>query len=195
MEVGFLLDAVADLQEELLVDERLDAAHGEVRHEVLAVAQVADAVEGVQEVVFEVEEGLRLVVHAEPHHARHAVAAEKAGAVEVHREGLVPTGHRLARLDDAWDVVDGRAAQEFQRQVDVLGPAIVDEFLVGQVFLQPLDQAPVVNGGRDVDGEEGSFGVHFCNGIVVAVCFAKIENLCDADRIMQRKKLYSSFHQ
>ena len=170
MEVGLGLDAVVDLHEELLVDQRLDAAHGEVRHEVLAVAHVAQIVESVQEVVFEVEEGLWLVVHAEPEHTRYAVAAEESRAVEVHREGLVLPSHLFAGLDDVWNVVDGRAAKEFQRKVDVFGPAVIDEFLVCQVFLEPVHLARVINGGRDVDGKEGSFGVHFCDGIMRSCC-------------------------
>ncbi len=160
MEVSLGLDAVVDLHEELLVDQRLDAAHGEVWHEVLAVAQVAQVIESVQEVVFEVEEGLRLVVHAEPEHGRHAVFTEEAGLVEVHGERLMAFRHLLAGLDDVGDVVDGCAAEELQRKVDVLGPAIIDESLMGEVVLQAVDHRSVVRRTRDLDGEEGSFGVH-----------------------------------
>ena len=66
MEISLLLDAVANLQEELLVDQRLDTADGEMRHKVLAVTEIAQVVEGIQKVGFEVEQGLGLVVHAEP---------------------------------------------------------------------------------------------------------------------------------
>ena len=105
MEVGLLLDGVAYLQEELFVNQLLDAANGEVWHEVLTVAEVAQLVEGIQKVGFEVEQCLGLVVHAEPKDTRHVVAAEKAGAVEVEGEGFVFFGYLLASLDDGGDIL------------------------------------------------------------------------------------------
>ena len=68
MEIGLLLDALIDLLEEGFVDECLDAAHGEVRDEVLPVAEVAQAVEGVEDIAFKVIERLGLIFHAEPEH-------------------------------------------------------------------------------------------------------------------------------
>ena len=134
MEIGLLLDAIVDLQEELLVDQRFDAAHSKVRHEVLAVAQIAQVVESIQEVGLKVEQGFGLVVHAEPKHTRHVVAAEKPRAVEVHRKRLVFFGHCLNRLDDGGNVIHGRATQEFQCQVDVFGSAIVNVLFMRSVY-------------------------------------------------------------
>lgn len=68
MEVGLLFDALIQLLEERLVDKLFDAAHGEVRHEVLAVAEVAQAVEGVEDIAFKVIECLGLIFHAQPEH-------------------------------------------------------------------------------------------------------------------------------
>lgn len=68
MEVGLLFDALIQLLEERLVDKLFDAAHGEVRDEVLTVAEVAQAVEGVEDIVFKVIECLGLVFHAQPEH-------------------------------------------------------------------------------------------------------------------------------
>ena len=48
MEISLLFDALINLLEEGFVDQLLDAAHGEMRHEVLPVAEVAHAVESVK---------------------------------------------------------------------------------------------------------------------------------------------------
>lgn len=79
-------------------------------------------------------------------------------------------GHFLHHFNDVRNVVDRRAAKELQRQMDVFGAAVIDEFLVCQVFLEPVDQVRIINGGRDMDGEEGSFGVHG-----VAILTAKVK--------------------
>ena len=64
MEVGLLFDGIADLQEELLVNQLLDAANGEMGHKVLSVTEVAQVIEGIQKVGFKVKQGFGLVVHA-----------------------------------------------------------------------------------------------------------------------------------
>ena len=115
MEIGFLLDGIANLEEKLLVDQLFDAANREMWHEVLSVAEVAQVVESIEKVGFEVKQGLGLVAHAEPEHARHVVAAKESRAVEIERERLVFFCHLLASLDDSGDVVFGCFAQEFQR--------------------------------------------------------------------------------
>lgn len=152
VEVGLLLDAFADLQKELLVDQLLDAANGEVRHEVLAVAEVAQVVEGIQEVGFEVEQGLGLVVHAEPKDAGHVVAAEEPCAVEVHGEGLVFFRHFLTGLDDSWDVLSRGVADKLQSQMDLVGFHIVDILLMLEVFLQSFDHGRKLRAAWDGDG-------------------------------------------
>ena len=83
-----------------------------MRHKVLPVAEIAQAVESVQEVFFQIKQGLGLVAHPEPKHTRHAVAAEKPCAVEVHCEGLMALSHLFARFDDGGDVVHRRTAQK-----------------------------------------------------------------------------------
>ena len=151
MEVSLLLDGVANLQEKLLVDQGLNATDGEMRHKILTVTEITQVIEGIQKVGFEVEQGLWLVVHAEPQHPRHIVAAKETRAVKVHGEGLVPLGHLLASFNDVGDVVDRRAAKKFQRQVDVFRPAIVDEFFMLEVFLQTLHHDRILRPRRDMD--------------------------------------------
>ena len=93
------------------------------------------------------------------------VGAEETRTVEVHGERLVTLGHLLAGLDDVGDVVDRRAAKEFQGQMDVFGTTVVDELLVRKVFLQSLHHEGIFRPRRDVDGQKGAFGVHgvyFC---------------------------------
>lgn len=68
VEIGFLLDSVANLVEERLIDELFDAAHGKMRHEILSVAEVTQAIESIEYIRFEVIECLRLVSHTEPQH-------------------------------------------------------------------------------------------------------------------------------
>jgi len=48
VEVSFLLDAIVDLLEQFLVDQRLDATNGEVWDEVLSVAEIAKVIEGIE---------------------------------------------------------------------------------------------------------------------------------------------------
>ena len=60
--------------------------------------------------------------------------------------------HFLAGLNDGGNVLNWRTAQEFQGQMDVFGAAIVDVFLVWQVFLQLFDHGGIFRAGRDVDG-------------------------------------------
>ena len=160
VEIGLLLDAFAYLQEELLVDQLLDAANGEMRHEVLSVAEIAQIVESVQEVGFEVKQGLGLVVHAEPKNTRYIVAAEESRAVKVHGEGLVFFGHFLTGLDDVRDVLSRGVADKLQGEVYLVGLHIVDILLVLEVFLQSIDHGRKLRAAWDRDGEEGSFGVH-----------------------------------
>ena len=149
VEVCLLLNRVGDLHKELFVNQRLDAANGEVRHEVLTVAEIAQVIESVQKVVFEVEQGFGLVGHAEPKHSWYAVAAEKPQAVEVHRERLVLFGHLLASFDDVRNIINRCAAQELQCQMDVFGSAIVDEFLVRRVLFQSPDESRKLRPRRD----------------------------------------------
>lgn len=131
-----------------------------MRHEVLAVAEVSQVVESVQKVVFEIEQGLGLVVHAEPEDARHTVASEKPRAVEVHRERLVLLGYFLAGLNNVWNIINRRAAQEFQRQMDVLGAAVVDIILVSEVLFQLLDKFGELGAAWYLDGQKSAFGFH-----------------------------------
>ena len=97
MEIGLLLDGLAHLQEKLLVDQLFDAANGEVRHKVLTVTEIAQVVKGVQKVGFEVKQGLGLIVHAEPKHTRHVVAAKKPRSVKVQSERLRGCRQRISR--------------------------------------------------------------------------------------------------
>ena len=129
-------------------------------HEILPVTHIAQVIESVQQVSFEVEQGLGLVVHAEPKHPRHVVAAEKPRAVKVHFEGLVVLGHFLARLDNGWDVFNGRATEEFQCEVYLIGFHIVDITLMLKVFLQFFNECRKFSPARDGNGQEGAFGVH-----------------------------------
>ena len=135
MEVGLLLNGFADLQEKLLVDQLFDAANGEMRHKVLSVAKVAQIVKSVQKVGFEVKQGLRLVVHAEPEDTRHIVAATEARTVKVHGERLVFFGHLLAGLNDVGDVLRRCVADKLQSQMYLVGLHIVDVLLMLEVFL------------------------------------------------------------
>jgi len=132
-----------------------------VRHEVLTVAEVAQVVKSVQEVGFEVEQGLGLVVHAEPKDAGHVVAAEEPCAVEVHGEGLVFFRHFLTGLDDGRDVLSRGVADKLQSKMDLVGFHIVDILLMLEVFLQPFDHGRKLRAAWDGDGEEGSFRVHY----------------------------------
>lgn len=144
MEVGLLLDALIDLLEERFVDERLDTAHSEVRHEVLPVAEVAEAVEGVEDVFFQIIKRLGLILHAEPQHPRRVVAAEDARAIEVHGERLMPLGHLLAGFDNLRDVLVGGVAHKLQGKMDLVGftPINVSAFMF-QVVLETLHQGRV----------------------------------------------------
>ncbi len=160
MEIGFLLDAFTNLQEKLLVDQLLDAANGEVRHEVLTVAEVAQVIEGIQEVGFEVKQGLGLVVHAKPKDAGHVVAPEESGVVEIHSERLVFFGYFLASLNDSGDIFCRGIANKFQSQVYLVGFHIVDILLVLEVFLKSFDQGRKLRAARDGNGQESSFRVH-----------------------------------
>ena len=155
-----MLDAFADLQEELFIDQLLDAANGEVRHKVLTVSEVAQVVEGILEIGFEVKQGLGLVVHAEPKDAGHVVAAEESRAVEVHGEGLVLFCYFLASLDNGWDVLCWGVADKLQGQMYLIGFHIVDILFMLKVFLQSFDHGRKLRAAWDGDGEEGSFGVH-----------------------------------
>ena len=53
VDVGFLLDSLDHFLEILLLAEVFDSSEGEMRHKVLAVAKVADVVEGCQNFFFE----------------------------------------------------------------------------------------------------------------------------------------------
>ena len=145
MKVSLLFDALIDLLEERLVDKLLDAAHGEVRNEVLPIAEVAETVEGIQDILLKVIQRLGLVLHAEPEHPRRVVATEDARAVEVHGKRLMTLGYLLAGLDDLRDVLIGRVANELQGQVDLVGLAPVDvTAFVLQILLKALHQGGIV---------------------------------------------------
>ena len=152
MEIGLLLNGVANLQEKLLVDQRLDTANGEMWYKILTVTEITQVIESIQEVSFEVKQSLRLIVHAEPQHSRHVVAAKKTRAVEVHGEGLMPLGHLLASFNNVRDVVNRRTAKKFQRQVDVFWPTVVDVFFMLEVLLQSLHHDRILRSRRDMDG-------------------------------------------
>ena len=152
MEVGLWLNRVVNFQKELLVDQRLDATNGEVWHKVLTVTKIAQVVESVQKVGFEVKQSLGLVVHAEPKHSWHIVATEKSRSVEIHGERLVPFSHLLTSLDDGWNIVDRRAAEKFQRHVYLIGLHIVDILLVLKVFLQSFHHGWKFCPARNGDG-------------------------------------------
>ena len=112
MEIGLLLYGIVDLHKKRLVDQLLDTANGEMRHKVLTVTEIAQLVEGIKNVGLKVEQGLGLVVHAEPEHTWRVVAAKEPRAVEVHRERLMVFGHLTAGLDDVGDVLARRLADE-----------------------------------------------------------------------------------
>lgn len=160
MEVGLLFDTVDDLLEERLVDKLFDAAYGEMGHKVLPIAEVAEVVEGVEDIRFKVIERLGFVLHAQPEHPGGVVAAEDASAVKIHSEGLVPLGHFLAGFDDLGDVLVGGVAHEFQGEVDLVGFAPVDvAALVFQVALEALGEGWKLGADGDGDGEESSFHI------------------------------------
>jgi len=70
VKVGFLFDTLIDLLEEGLVDECFEAAHREMWHEILPITEVADTIEDVKDIFFQVIERFRFVFHAEPKHPR-----------------------------------------------------------------------------------------------------------------------------
>ena len=153
MKIGLLFDAIANLQKEGLVDELFDAANGEMGHKVLPIAEVAEVVEGVEDIRFKVIERLGFVLHAEPEHPWGVVAAKDAGAVKIHSEGLVPLGHFLASFDDLGDVLIGGVAHKFQGEMDLVGFAPVDvAALVLQVALEALCEGREVGADGDGDG-------------------------------------------
>ena len=169
VEVGLLFDAADDLLEEGFVDKLLDTAYREMWHKVLAVTEIAEVVKGIKDICFEVVECLGFVLHTQPEHPRRVIATENAGAVEVHRKGLVPLGHFLAGLDDLGDVLIGGVAHKFQGEVDLVGFAPVDvAALVLQVALKALGKGWELRADGDGDGEESSF--HFWGGIFVLTC-------------------------
>ena len=153
VEVSLLLDALIDLLEERLIDELLNAAHGEVGHEILPITEVAKTVESIEDVLLKVIERLRLVFHAEPEHPRRVVAAKDACAVEVHLERLVVFSHLLTGLNDLRDVLIGRIANELQGQVDLIGFAPIDvSAFVLQVMLETLHQSGIFAPDGNGDG-------------------------------------------
>lgn len=115
VEVGLLLYGIADLKEKLLVNQRLDSAHGEMRHKILPVTQITQIIKSVQKIGLKVKQSLGLVVHSKPQYARHVVASEKTCAVEVHSERLMPLRHFLTSLNDGRDVVNRGTAKKLQR--------------------------------------------------------------------------------
>ena len=126
VEVGLLLDALIHLLEKRLVDELFDAAEGEMRHKILAVAKVAEVVEGVENVGFKVVESLGFLIHAEPKDAGRVVGGKDACTIEVHGEGLVFLGHLTAGMDDFGDVLIGGVAHELESKVYLIGFAPVN---------------------------------------------------------------------
>lgn len=160
VEVGLLFDAADDLLKEWFVDELFDTAYREMRHKVLPIAEVAEVVEGIEDIRFEVVKRLGFILHAQPEHPGRVIATEDAGAVEVHGKGLMALGHFLAGLDDLGDVLIGGVAHKFQGEVDLVGFAPVDvAALVLKVALEPLGKGWKLGADRDGDGEEGSFHI------------------------------------
>lgn len=158
VEIGFLLDSVADLEEERLIDELFDAAHGKMRHEILSVAEVTQAIESIEDIRFEVIECLRFMSHTEPQHPWRVPAAEEPGAVEVHGERMVVSGHGLAGFDDLRHVLVGGVAHEFEGKMDLVGLTPVDvTAFVFQVTLESLHHSGEFCSHGDGDGQEGSF--------------------------------------
>lgn len=152
MEIGLLLDGVADFQEKLLVDQRFDAANGEMGYKVLAVTEITEVIEGIQKVGFKVKQGLGLVVHAKPQYTRHVVGAKKSRAVEVHRKRLVTFRHFLTSLNDGGNIIDGCAAEELQRHMYLIGLHIVDKLLMLKVPLQSFYHGWKFSSARNGDG-------------------------------------------
>lgn len=147
-----MFDILIDLLEERLVDKGLDTAHGEVGHEVLPVAEIANLIESGEDILLELIKSLGLVLHAQPEHSGRVVAAEDARAVEVHGERLMPFGHLLASIDDLGDVLIGGIADEFQGKVYLVGLAPVDvATLVLQVVLEAFHQRGIFGTYRDGD--------------------------------------------
>ena len=112
--VGFLLDGLHHLLEILLLAEVFDATEGEMRHEILAIAKISDAVEGCQDCFFEVEKLLWCLLHAEPEHSRGVAGSEDAGAVEVHSKTLLIFKDFRDGFDDFRLVLRRRFANELE---------------------------------------------------------------------------------
>ena len=152
MQIGLLFDALANLLEERLIDKLLDAAHREVRHKVLPVAKVAEAVESIKNIFLELIERLGLVFHPKPKHPGRMVAAKKTGSVEVHGKRMMPLCYLLAGLDDLGNVLVGGIAHEFQGEVYLVGFAPVDvaTFML-QIALETLREGGKLrpDGNRD----------------------------------------------
>ena len=152
VKIGLLFDAVINLLKELLVNQRLDATNRKMGNKVLPIAQVAKVVKGVEDIRFKVIKSLWSFVHAEPKHSRRTIAPEKSRAVEIHREGLVLRCHLPTSLADSGNIKVFRLTDEFQGQVDVVRPAVVDVLLVRQVLLQVFHQSGILRPAGDLYG-------------------------------------------
>lgn len=145
MEIGLLLNTLIHLLEKRLVDKLLDAAHGEMRHEILSVAEITQAIKGIKDVLFQIVKCLGLVFHTKPEHSRRMVATEDARAVEVHGERLVSFCYLLASLDDLGDILVGSVAHELQGKMDLVGLAPIDvAALMFQISLKSLHQCRIL---------------------------------------------------
>ena len=113
VDVGFLLDGLDHFLEILFLTEVFDATEGEMRHEILAVAKISDAVEGCQDCFFELEKFIGSLLHAEPEHSWGVAGAEDAGAVEVHSETLLIFKDFRDGFDDFRLVLRRSFANEF----------------------------------------------------------------------------------
>ena len=135
-----MFDGLDNLLEILLLAEVFDTPEGEVRHEILPVAEVSDAVKGRQHRLFEFEELVGSLLHAEPEHPRGVACSEDAGTVEVDRETLLILKHFRDGLDNFRFILRWSFANELKGQMDVGRLHPVDHFLVRQTPPQIVDQ-------------------------------------------------------
>ena len=66
VDVGLLLDGLHHLLEILFLAEVFDAAEGQMRHKILSVTLITNAIEGGQHIFFEAQQLIGCLLHAEP---------------------------------------------------------------------------------------------------------------------------------
>lgn len=140
VDVGLLFDSLHHLLEILFLAEVFYATKGEMRHEVLSIALIANVIKGCQDGFFEFQKLIGCVLHAEPEHTRGVAGTEDAGAVEVHGETLLILKDFRYRLDDFRLILRWSLANKLQSQMYICRPHPVDELLVGKAFSQIINK-------------------------------------------------------